>query len=878
MGQRNYHYDGTDKVTRPDNTVLEALTSENGNTLTIKTDSQELSTLAFDPPSKTLSVATHQQTKQEGALLLGPCHNKLTSPGLLGNTYHTLTTPRGTSNASESRSLAREQLAGRRLDGSYFRHYRDRLNRLIRMSQNGLDYHYHYNAAGQLHCQTVTDPVSGVRLSTKYSHDEFGQETMREYELNGKNTMTLTHSWLDNGLLSEKKLSREGIVQRTETFVYDNCDRLTDYHCQALAGEYPADESGKPLTQQHFTWDSLNNLKTCTTTFTDKSQRIQRYTYDTANPTRRLSVTTEFTAAKDSQAPVPETTTVKLSWDKNGYITQDERGNKLTYTSQGQLESVKDSNNKLLTYYIYDGFNRMVAQYIAATEQTCELRYDGDVLCGEIWFDKNGVVKQVMLGDNLVQQTRMKDTVQTAFILNDPHSGTVGSCQPDTNGTLQSQYTSYTPFGDNGAALATSCAGFNGARRDPVTGCYHLGNGYRTYDPAQMSWRQPDSLSPFGEGGINDYAYCGGDPVNRYDPSGHIMLSRWGQNHMIASLEQALRETRPLPVDRFWRGLMLSTVITAIGVLISIPTGGASLMLFGIVTALSVTALGLEIAGKFLEESHPELAKALGIASMVFGFASIIPSLGTILKQSGRLLRWAGNKIGQIAERVEKSVHHGLEQWRTFRIKYPTFTALMNQELKDIKKIMTYYRWRLSASKQYDFTRLQTLITKRPGGSASFMARTRQELKDIMTHFRERWSASTQYDFTQLQTTKIRYTDSTANFTAKINRALSQESMTYYRGRWLTSIQYNQLLTVRGASQRSSSILATGTQEVTASTQTLLVKDSHTLMKKVKGSFAYHLISNMDEAIDKLITLKVSYDTVMGTIGLLPQDDTHNEV
>ncbi|OWO81427.1 hypothetical protein B5C26_14700 [Photorhabdus luminescens] len=794
-------------------------------------------------------------------------------PGLLGNTSHTLTTPRGTSSASESRSLAREQLAGRRLDGSYFRQYRDRLQRLIRTSQNGLDYHYHYNAAGQLHCQTITDPVSGVRLNTKYSHDEFGQETMREYSFNGKNTMTLTHSWLDNGLLSEKKLSRAGIVQRTETFVYDRCDRLTDYRCQALEGEYPTDESGKQLTQQNFTWDSLNNLKTCTSTFTDKSQRIQRYTYDTANPTRRLSVTTTFTAAEGSKAPAPETTTAKLSWDKNGYITQDERGNKLTYTSQGQLESVKDPNDKLLTYYIYDGFNRMAAQYIAATEQTCELRYDGDVLCGEIWFDKNGVVKQVMLGDNLVQQTRMNDTVQTAFILSDPHSGSVGHCQLNTNGNLQSQYTRYAPFGDNGATLAASCTGFNGARRDPVTGCYHLGNGYRTYDPAQMSWRQPDNLSPFGEGGINDYAYCGGDPVNRYDPSGHIMLSRWGQNQMIASLEQTLLETRPLPVDRFWRGLMLSTVITAIGVLISIPTGGASLMLFGVVTALSVTALGLEIAGKFLEESHPELAKALGIASMVFGFASIIPSLGTILKQSGRLLRWAGNKIGQIAERVEKSVHHGLEQWRSFRIKYPNFTALAHHELKDIKKIMAYYRWRLSESRPYNFARLQTITTKHPGGSAGFMARTRQEVKDIMTYYRERWSASTHHHFPQLQTTKVRYTDSTATFTAKMNQALSQEAMTYYQGHWLTSIQYNQLLTVRGASQRSLSVLATGTQEATASVQTMLVKDSHMLMKKVKGFFVYPLINNMDDAIDKLITLKVSYDTVMGTIDLLQRSD-----
>ncbi|XAG00339.1 hypothetical protein GKC70_11520 [Pseudomonas sp. REB1044] len=65
-------------------------------------------------------------------------------------------------------------------------------------------------------------------------------------------------------------------------------------------------------------------------------------------------------------------------------------------------------------------------------------------------------------------------------------------------------------------------------RRDPVTGHYHAGNGYRCYDPSLRRHAQPDWLSPFGEGGLNDYAHCP-DPVNLHDPSGAIMLSRWGR-------------------------------------------------------------------------------------------------------------------------------------------------------------------------------------------------------------------------------------------------------------------------------------------------------------------------------------------------------------
>ncbi|VEA66451.1 RHS repeat-associated core domain [Serratia plymuthica] len=67
-----------------------------------------------------------------------------------------------------------------------------------------------------------------------------------------------------------------------------------------------------------------------------------------------------------------------------------------------------------------------------------------------------------------------------------------------------------------------SVTGFTGEYRDPVSGHYHLGNGYRVYNPVLMRFMSPDSLSPFGPGGINPYVYCAGDPINNTDPSGHM--------------------------------------------------------------------------------------------------------------------------------------------------------------------------------------------------------------------------------------------------------------------------------------------------------------------------------------------------------------------
>ena len=79
----------------------------------------------------------------------------------------------------------------------------------------------------------------------------------------------------------------------------------------------------------------------------------------------------------------------------------------------------------------------------------------------------------------------------------------------------------YNPYGhrpvENGLI---SLLGFNGERADPVTGHYLLGQGHRAYNPVLMRFNSPDSLSPFGKGGLNAYAYCSNNPVTRRDPTG----------------------------------------------------------------------------------------------------------------------------------------------------------------------------------------------------------------------------------------------------------------------------------------------------------------------------------------------------------------------
>ena len=100
----------------------------------------------------------------------------------------------------------------------------------------------------------------------------------------------------------------------------------------------------------------------------------------------------------------------------------------------------------------------------------------------------------------------------------------------------------YTPYGlkpidQQGVKLA-----FNGETADPLTGNYLLGNGYRAFSPALMRFLAPDSWSPFAAGGLNSYAYCANDPVNRADPTGHALTFASGR--FFSTSKNSLREVR----------------------------------------------------------------------------------------------------------------------------------------------------------------------------------------------------------------------------------------------------------------------------------------------------------------------------------------------
>ena len=160
-------------------------------------------------------------------------------------------------------------------------------------------------------------------------------------------------------------------------------------------------------------------------------------------------------------------------------------------------------------HFVYDPLDRFIG--VNATL----LFYNQTRLATEI----EGERKRQLFEYDAQPLALQQDGATCALLATDIQTSVLHSVSAD--GTQQAA--SYTPFGHHSDAKTLhSVSGFNGERPDPVTGHYLLGQGYRAFNPVLMRFNSPDSLSPFGEGGINAYGYCGGDPLNRIDPTGHF--------------------------------------------------------------------------------------------------------------------------------------------------------------------------------------------------------------------------------------------------------------------------------------------------------------------------------------------------------------------
>nr|WP_241493793.1 RHS repeat-associated core domain-containing protein [Enterobacter cancerogenus] len=308
--------------------------------------------------------------------------------------------------------------------------------------------------------------------------------------------------------------------------------------------------------------------------------------------------------------------TITLKYDADGRMTTDEAGRTLNYDATGRLISVSGENISGGTYG-YDALNRLVRQDIRDTDSR-QLYYRDNERVSEIRLHENQIIRLIKSGHTCLGVSDDSRVTLTASDRNDSLLWSRDSSQKEGNLHAWSPYGSGNP--------TDLLPGFDGERADPVSGTYHLGNGYRAYNPVLMRFNCPDNLSPFGAGGINPYAYCAGDPINQTDPSGHIS----------------------------WQGI-LGIVTGVIGIGLAIFTAGASVAAAsGVLAAISaasvpslvvgglgVVADATAIASGATEDVNPQASSILGWISLGTGLVGAFEG-GARLTYKGAMRASAG--------------------------------------------------------------------------------------------------------------------------------------------------------------------------------------------------------------------------------------------
>src|SRR6185437_4509927 len=375
-----------------------------------------------------------------------------------------------------------------------------------------------------------------------------------------------------------------------DTFSYTYADAtprvtsLTSTQGPTLATSYygPSGSSLlKQITATTHTGGSLNqfgylyNAKDNVASFSVSSPTSQTttYTYDKADRLTSASGATQDTYGYDSTSNISS-------------LTLGGTQQSLSYTAADAIASgTYDANGSPISLsgatYTWDGANRIIS-FAGASGQSSTFTYDGLGHLVRIVDQTNGTVTadhayfwcgQVrclahdnMQGGSPVSAQYFDQGViagGTSYYYVQDGLGSVRELVT-ASGSVAAQY-DYDPYG-NPTTLSGSAAsdiGYAGYFHHAASGLDFALS--RAYDPGHARWL---NLDPAGElGGINLYAYTGGNPLSRTDPSGKFLASPGFVTGWATGTVEAAAGPIGAVVGAFGLGYEIGTLIyTGIGV------------------------------------------------------------------------------------------------------------------------------------------------------------------------------------------------------------------------------------------------------------------------------------------------------------------------
>ncbi|MGE8177959.1 RHS repeat domain-containing protein [Pseudomonas fluorescens] len=433
-----------------------------------------------------------------------------------------------------------------------------------------------YDAFGRTNEITTTDTAKGNSLHQTLTYDAFSRELTRTWENHGDSTrqkIVQTLSFTGRDKVASRRWEQAGALRSEEHYTYDLRGRLLQ--TIATGPDAPRDNrTGRQISKQAFTLNALDGYQQVETTYINASCNVMRFYYDAVAPDRPVSITHRGVMDTD----------IELVWDRAGRLIEERHDGrlyrKLEWGTNGRLRQIIENGHT--SDYRYDPLGRLGEQETSAG--VSRRFYVGDHVLNERTTD-GAMLTLVRSAGAVFAESRLSQSIRTVMLTGSDGQGSV-RLESDT----EQRVVSYTAHGsDDGTAQGR--VGFAGELRDPVTGLYHLGS-YRPYDSRLMVFLTADSASPIGNGGLNRYAYCGGDPVNRVDPNGHS----------------------------FW-SWFLAGVGIALGVIGTVATFGA------LAGAVAVVALGAAVAGGTISAAVITgliIGAAIAVATTVVGIAAVI--------------------------------------------------------------------------------------------------------------------------------------------------------------------------------------------------------------------------------------------------------------
>lgn len=343
-------------------------------------------------------------------------------------------------------------------------------------------YSSEYDAAGRV--IKKTEP----RGITTYAYDRAGRMTTvtepNAKSGSGSRKIEYTYDKAGNRL---RQVTSDGSSIRSLMYEYNEQNRLMRTIEQEIAG--------KTATTEYFYDNNGNQLY-------HKKEEIAKIT-DPLNPP-----TPKFSAFVLGQTTVEQNPLV--AWVGSN-----------KYNAFNELVSTKGAGGSIESRYNGEGYRTVKT----ANGQTTYGLYEGDKLVLET--DSSGKEKvRTVYGLNAISRT---DNGDKAFYLYNPHADVVNLV---SGNSIVATY-AYDAFGvpvsgeEWSGVNDSKNAGirFGGYQYDPESGYYYL--NARMYDPTTARFLQEDSVRGTLEDplSLNLYTYCQNDPVNYWDPSGHVPAS-----------------------------------------------------------------------------------------------------------------------------------------------------------------------------------------------------------------------------------------------------------------------------------------------------------------------------------------------------------------